>query len=313
MADFSGAVVPSPSQAKRSINGLSQLLSQRLSSTPHMSPAAPRDADDDLSPPPSSAAAAAVLSPPSTSSRAPTNRGAEAQRGGGHFAQFLSQDFEPDNSASFGDEWERLRASQGWVPGSQVYKRERARALRNELRSCYFPASSVRIKEEEEGDMNGGKRNGAATPNAVKEEEDVRREDSKALTEAESELLGFQAMCTAVGKQPGDTPGECKAALRATLVNIVDLIDARRMGQEVQVWTDFDKFCAYTMGHDKMIPLDQAKEDELLQCFLKKIRIGGGRFGGRGARKRERTSASKSSVGPGLDGRQGRKRLRVET
>lgn len=244
----------------------------------------------------------------------------------GHFSQFRSQDFEPDDAAPFGDEWERLRASQGWVPGSQVYRRERARALRNELRACYFPSSSVHVKEEQRGefaqsvlkseerdvskDDGGGGKDCAGAPPALVREQDADEEESA----SQAELTGFQAMCTAIGQQPGSTLGECEAALRATLVNIVDLIDARRTGRAVQVWADFDDFRAYTTRPDKMVPLEEAKEDRLLRCFLKKIRGKGGRLRGRGGRsgagKRARMGAP--SFGLGLDGERESKRPRGE-
>ncbi|KAL1854507.1 hypothetical protein Daus18300_011428 [Diaporthe australafricana] len=310
------ALAPAPSQAKRSINGLSQLLSQRLSSTPVISPAAssdePKDANDISSPPPSSGAAAAVaLSRPPPPSSA-------VQRGGGHFAQFSSQVFEPDSTATFGDEWERLRASQGWAPGSQVYQRERARALRNELRACYFPSPSAKIEEEEEEEEQFVSKEevevrgeaGAGAPVAVKKKEASGEEnDREAMSEAQAELLGFQAICTAVGQRPGATLEECKAALRATLVNIVDLIDAGRTGTAVHVWTDFEPFRVYTTHPDKTMPLESAKADPLLECFLKRIRPGRARLGGgQGARKRGRTEAS--SLEFGLDSGRERKRPR---
>ncbi|KAH8768855.1 hypothetical protein F5883DRAFT_553099 [Diaporthe sp. PMI_573] len=111
-----------------------------------------------------------------------------------------------------------------------------------------------------------------------------------------AELMGFQAMCRDVGEQPGNTLDECKATLRATLVNIVDLIDSHRTGRAVQVWTDFDSFRAYTTRPDKMMPLEEAKEDELLNR--------------RGGSKRVKIRAP--SLGAGLDGERERKRSRLE-
>lgn len=238
---------------------------------------------------------------------------------GGHFAQFQSQNFEPDDSAPFSDEWERLTASQGWVPGSQAYKRERARALRNELRACYFPPSSIKIKEEQNGEQ--------AEPAIKREEADTIAEEGGGGEDCAggpfalemgiedrcplAELMGFQAMCRDVGQEPGNNLDECKTALRATLVNIVDLIDSHRTGQPVQVWTDFESFRAYTMRSEKTMPLDEAKKDELLTCFLKKIRSGGCRSrgrAGRGVSKRVKTRAP--SLGSRLEGERERKRPR---
>lgn len=323
-SSLKSALAPTPSQVKPTINGLSQLLTQRLPSTPYISPSTCIDAskDTDHVPPPTAItrSAAVASSRPWPPSSAPNGERGSAVQGGGHFAQFSSQDFEPDSTAPFADQWERLRASQGWVPGSQVYRLERARALRNELRACYFPSPSAKIKVEEEGEEPedavkeekvGADVDGAGVPVAAKKEEDgEQEEDSKALSEAEAELLGFQAMCTAVGKQPGDTLNQCKEALRATLVNIVDLIDAHRMGTAVHVWTDFDRFSKYTMRDDKMMPRDEAKRDKLLKCFLKKLGVHGGRFGNRGGRKRPRTG--QFSFGSGLDGERERKRVEID-
>jgi hypothetical protein len=126
-----------------------------------------------------------------------------------------------------------------------------------------------------------------------------------------AELMGFQAMCRDVGQEPGKTLDQCKTALRATLVNIVDLIDSHRTGQPVQVWTDFESFRAYTVQSEKTMPLDEAKKDELLKCFLKKVKSGGRRSrgrAGRGVSKRVKTSTP--SLGSLLEGEGGRKRLR---
>lgn len=51
---------------------------------------------------------------------------------------------------------------------------------------------------------------------------------------------------------------ECKRYLKNTLINIVDLINARRTGKRVEVWDSFEKFCAYTL--QKRIDLREAKK-----------------------------------------------------
>lgn len=298
-----------PTPPKKSINGLSLMLSQRLSSTAHAPLVESKDADTSPSPTPSSAAAGAALPAPVPSARADTDKVGESTKVGGHFAQFRSQDFEPDASAPFSDEWERLRASQGWVPGSQVYKRELAQALRNELRACYFPPAGIKMKEEDIIEEEGGTGGNCAGELLVLETEGEADEDEAVM----AELMGFQSMCRDVGQQPGNTIDECKTTLRATLVNIVDLIDTHRTGQAVQVWTDFESFREYTTRPDKTIPLEQAKDDDLLRCFLKKIRTRGGRLkdrGGPGVSKRgKRTSPQDSGS---IQGRE-KKRPRRET
>jgi hypothetical protein len=91
-----------PIPAKRSINGLSLILSQRLSSDPSILPTVSEDADE-IPSPPSSAAASAALLQPAPSSRAPAGECGEVSKVGDHFAQFRSQNFEPDASAPFSD------------------------------------------------------------------------------------------------------------------------------------------------------------------------------------------------------------------
>ncbi|KAH8745475.1 hypothetical protein F5883DRAFT_587072, partial [Diaporthe sp. PMI_573] len=181
MANLSGssnlksAVVSSsaPTQAKRSINGLSLMLSQRLSSTPCILPAASKDADD-IPSPPSSAAAAAALLPPAPSTWAHADEGGEAIKVGGHFAQFRSQDFEPDDSTPFSDEWKRLRArAAAGLPGvgaglAGVQTRTGAGTAKRAAR-LLLPSSSIKIKEEQKGE--------SAQPVIKREERDIIEEE----------------------------------------------------------------------------------------------------------------------------------------
>lgn len=223
--------------------------------------------------------------------------------GGGHFSQFEglgAGGFKPDERASFSQEFERLSSSQGWRPGSQEYDNERARALRNELRAHYFSSAPAAVDVGEEEEENGltlaaikeeeEEENATAflAGFAEKEEEDddikifptiKEEEDSEALAEARQardeelvELQGFQKMCRAVGKRPAGTLEGCKTALRATLVNIVDLVDVRRTGRKVEVWADFGAFMRYTLTPDKTFRAKLARADPILECFLKDFR-----------------------------------------
>ncbi|KAI7779953.1 hypothetical protein LA080_000166 [Diaporthe eres] len=180
--------------------------------------------------------------------------------GGGHFSQFTSQGFEPDDTASFGEEWVRLSQSQGWTPGTKQYSEQRASALRNELRTHYFasPCDALPIIKRRENDQG-------AILRYIYESQIQQHERAV-------ELHGFQSMCRAVGRSPGTTVEECQRILRRTLVNIVDMIDARRTGSEGLVPTrmTFEAFEIYTMdpaGADKTIPEEVAEEDPLLRCF----------------------------------------------
>ena len=147
-----------------------------------------------------------------------------------HFAKF--EHFTPNDAASFDDEFDRLASSQQWVPGSQEYTRQRTVAMREELELHYFSQSQQldNINEEEE------------------------------LSEEEKALQGYQALCHEVGIDPSDSVAECKRNLKNTLVNIVDLIDARRTGKRVEVWDSFEEFRAYTLQDKKRINLEEAKK-----------------------------------------------------
>lgn len=199
--------------------------------------------------------------------------------GDGHFSQFKSEDFEPDSTASFSEEWARLSKSQGWERGTEHYREQRAAALRNEIQTHFFAPPSRQlpaIKQEEQDD-------------AIKQEgqEDA---DTKPLSELDHQrheeavkLHGFQSMCQAVGKPAGDTVAECESILKKTFVNIVDLIDACRAGRDTTrlSWNDFEQFMAYTLSpyQEKTIPAREASKDPILRCFLQDFRRPRGQCG----------------------------------
>lgn len=198
---------------------------------------------------------------------------------GGHFSLFKSEGFQPDEKASFSNEWARLSGSQGWARGTWQYQKQRAAALRNEIQKHFFASQSTElpvVKEEE----------GAGAPTVKKEEHEdagleAVSEFNQQRHEAALELLGFQSMCRAVGKNPGDTKEQCETILKSTLVNIVDLLNARRLGRDTTTlpWTDFDAFKAYTLNSydDKTIPCKEAKNDPILRCFLQNFSAARGR------------------------------------
>ncbi|KAK3896380.1 hypothetical protein C8A05DRAFT_20628 [Staphylotrichum tortipilum] len=145
-----------------------------------------------------------------------------------HFAKF--EHFTPDDAASFDDEFARLASSQQWVPGSQEYTRQRTIAIKEELELHYFSQQRLgNINEDEE------------------------------LSGEEKTLQGYQALCREVGIDPSDSVAECRRYLKNTLVNIIDLIDARRTGKRVEVWDSFEEFRAYTLQDKKRIDLREAK------------------------------------------------------
>lgn len=183
-----------------------------------------------------------------------------------HFATFSN--FTPDDNASFNDEFARLASSQDWVPGSQEYTRERTIALSQELKHHYFSSQP--------------KREGQGLP-TIAEDADGAEE----LTE-EQKLEGYKDLCSEVGIAPAETILQCRRLLKSKLVNIVDLIDARRTGKGVEVWENFEAFRAYTLQDGNRIDPEEAKMNGgILTSLLQRL---GGRRRGRGGRKRRRTS-----------------------
>lgn len=173
-----------------------------------------------------------------------------------HFAKF--EGFTPDNGASFENEFSRLASSQSWIPGSQQYTKERTIALREELKQHYFSHS-----------------------NALDGSEGHQEED---------ELRGYQDLCREVKIVPGNSVLDCKKALKGQLVNIVDLIDARRTGKEVEIWQDFEAFRHYTLRDEHRISIADAKEDGgYLESLLQRLR-------GRRPRKHRKRGGAKGKV-----------------
>ncbi|KFA81771.1 hypothetical protein S40288_11567 [Stachybotrys chartarum IBT 40288] len=167
-----------------------------------------------------------------------------------HFAKF--DNFTPDDDASFDHEFARLASSQQWVLGSQQYTRERTITMREELKLLYFSQSQSLADINEE-------------PMELNEEQKLR---------------GYRDLCNEVGISPSNSIDECKKHLKSTLVNIVDLIDARRTGSVAKVWHDFDAFRKYTLQDEHRINKEEAKKGEGFLASLLQD------FGRRGRRKR---------------------------
>ncbi|EHK15759.1 uncharacterized protein TRIVIDRAFT_64357 [Trichoderma virens Gv29-8] len=156
-----------------------------------------------------------------------------------HFDKF--QNFTPSHDAPFDKEFARLALSQNWIPGSQEYTKERTIAMREELKTHYFSSQHLDSTQEEPT------------------EEEI--------------LQGYQDLCIEVGIPPCDTAAECKGNLKKKLVNIVDLIDARRTNRKVRVWRDFQAFRKYTLQKEHRISVDEAKKDGgYLASLLQRLR-----------------------------------------
>ncbi|KAL8364774.1 hypothetical protein RB595_003853 [Gaeumannomyces hyphopodioides] len=89
-------------------------------------------------------------------------------------------------------------------------------------------------------------------------------------------LRGYQALCREVGLDEAAADSDvdgCRRALKGTLVNIADLIAARRMGAKVEVLTDFEKFRAYTLRDGKKIDSNEARKSPgYLGSLLQRLR-----------------------------------------
>jgi hypothetical protein len=95
---------------------------------------------------------------------------------------------------------------------------------------------------------------------------------SEELTE-QDKLKGFQSLCIEVDIPTSVSIAECKEKLKSTLVNIVDLINARRMGKKVNIWHDFEAFRHYTLRVGYRIDINEAKKDGgYLTCLLQRLR-----------------------------------------
>lgn len=183
-----------------------------------------------------------------------------------HFAKF--EGFDPDDDAPFEDEFSRLASSQDWIPGSQQFVQERTIALREELTLHYFSHAHAKLEDIcEAEDVSGA--------------EDVFAQKlEKGLTQEEIDMTGYQSLCKDVGIPVGDSIENCQRRLKATLVNIPDLINVRRTGQKVKIWDDFEEFRSYTLGDPtKMIHKEEAKAGRgYLASLLQRLIIRGSRL-----------------------------------
>ncbi|KAK6948853.1 hypothetical protein Daesc_008924 [Daldinia eschscholtzii] len=198
-----------------------------------------------------------------------------------YFDQF--PDFAPNNSASFDDEFSRFASSQGLQSGSQEYRRQRTKAIRDELK-FHYSSQPVDL---------------ADIPPAIPELAEGSLEESEKLDI-------YQNMCREIGVNPQDTIAACRRELKGVLVNIVDYIDARRVGKKVKIWawSDFHSFSMYSLQDDKRMDIREAKADGgFLSALLQRITGPGPgenalallAVGNRNA-KRRRTDQGESSV-----------------
>lgn len=149
------------------------------------------------------------------------------------------ENFTPDDDAAFDDEFARLACSQDWIPGSQQYTREHTIAMRQEVKLHYFSQTA---------------------------------EDNPNRELAEEGLAGYQGLCSEIGIDSSDSIDKCKKNLQSTLVNIIDLIGARRMNKVLKVWDDFEAFRAYTLQDGHRVDPKEAEKGKFLEALLQRLR-----------------------------------------
>ncbi|KAK5651343.1 hypothetical protein OQA88_12576 [Cercophora sp. LCS_1] len=212
-----------------------------------------------------------------------------------HFSKY--NNFVPNEDASFDEEFSRLASSQEWKPGSQEYTRQRTIAMREELEFFYFSQPLADIKEETP--LPSDDEDGCVITSVIKLEpkssstQKIKLEPGLSQSQKvkmDPKLAGYQHLCREVGLEPSGDVEECRRRLKTVWVNIIDLIDARRTGREVDVWTNFEAFRWYTLQPEHRIDQNEAKKNggflaSLLQRLYKpgeRRNMNRGRSGGTG-------------------------------
>ena len=104
----------------------------------------------------------------------------------------------------------------------------------------------------------------------------------------DSRLRCWQSLCEELGVEAGTSIKRCKTvrdssntsntatdasqALRRIHVNIIDLMDSRRMGTTVRTFRTANQMMAYTRQTGKIAPLHVVKGDGFVSTLLKEIR-----------------------------------------
>ncbi len=177
-----------------------------------------------------------------------------------------SQNFKPDASAPFDDEFGWFMSSQGIAPRTAEYARQRTRAIAHEIKFHYSqPAPPVAGDDDDDDEHTKDLKPSLSSSSQEARERGVR-------------LRTYQNMCRATRLPAHATVEGCVRALRTVLVNIVDYIDAarQRRGDQplvVETWDDFERFRAYTLGDPaKRIDPATARADGFLHVLLRRLR-----------------------------------------
>ncbi|KAI1635649.1 Caulimovirus viroplasmin-domain-containing protein [Biscogniauxia mediterranea] len=200
--------------------------------------------------------------------------------------------FVPDASARFDDEFGRLASSQGLVPGSREFRRERTQALKSELLFHYSQPEEEKPAPSPPSPSPSSPppvfalslfRIPSSTPAPPPRNPNPAPEPTPELFTPAQRLATYRSMCAAIGLEPGATVAGCVRQLRGVLVNIVDFVDAKRAGGPVKVWDarDFAAFSAYTLQDEHRFDKEEAKaHGGFLAKLLRRLDPRGGGGGG---------------------------------
>ncbi|KAI0071288.1 hypothetical protein K474DRAFT_640090 [Panus rudis PR-1116 ss-1] len=139
----------------------------------------------------------------------------------------------------------------------------------------YRPRSPARKEFQRMCDVLGW------TGDAFKDERDQAYDlFQKAMVQQFNEIYGmdernitsWQYLCEILRIDPiPSTPGKCRHAIRGVHVNLVDLVDTHRTGEEVQLFSSLEELRAYTHDTRKFFPLHDAHAGGILKYLLRKL------------------------------------------
>ncbi|KAG6313640.1 hypothetical protein E4U22_000762 [Claviceps purpurea] len=90
--------------------------------------------------------------------------------------------------------------------------------------------------------------------------------------EKDDKLDVLQLLCRKLKVDPlPQTLTDCREAIQAHYVNIVDFVDCERTGKPVPKFSSLEKLRRYTIDKDKIFPKEEAKASLLLRFLLQNI------------------------------------------
>ncbi|KAL8749954.1 MAG: hypothetical protein Q9184_006604 [Pyrenodesmia sp. 2 TL-2023] len=90
--------------------------------------------------------------------------------------------------------------------------------------------------------------------------------------EAGNKLAGWQGLCQELGVTGNiSSIAKCKKALKRVHVNILDFIDDRRAGNNVETYRSAKALADHTKAHGRYFPKDSTTGESLMKILLKQI------------------------------------------